>query len=217
MSVHHDLKRRAVTAAAATADPRLPHWRAGLPVLHGASFSLRELREDDATALLTMLASEDVSRFLSPPPPTVEGFERFILWTQRERQAGAYICYAVIPMGSDVPVGLIHVRAIEPGFATAEWGFALDSQYWGTGLFAEAAPLVIDFAFDELGAHRLEARAAVVNGRGNGALRKLGAVQEGLLRRSFVRNGQYYDQVLWSILADDWRMQRTHIYRRLVH
>ena len=32
------------------------------------------------------------------------------------------------------------------------------------------------------------------NGRGNGALRKLGAVQEGLLRQSFARNGEYVDQ-----------------------
>ena len=43
------------------------------------------------------------------------------------------------------------------------------------------------------------------NGRGNGALRKLGAVQEGILRRSFLCNGQYLDQALWSILEDDWR------------
>ena len=42
------------------------------------------------------------------------------------------------------------------------------------------------------------------NGRGNGALRKIGAIQEGVLRRSFLRDGEYLDQVLWSILPDDW-------------
>ncbi|MDE3153994.1 MAG: GNAT family N-acetyltransferase, partial [Acidobacteriota bacterium] len=57
--------------------------------------------------------------------------------------------------------------------------------------------------------HRLEARAAVRNGRGNGALRKLGAVQEGVLRRSFLRHGEYLDQVLWTILADEWRAPHT--------
>ena len=40
------------------------------------------------------------------------------------------------------------------------------------------------------------------------ALRKIGAVQEGILRRSFLRGGHYHDQVLWSILAEDWRLQR---------
>jgi hypothetical protein len=51
-------------------------------------------------------------------------------------------------------------------------------------------------------------RAAVANGRGNGALRKIGAVQEGVLRRSFLRHGRYHDQVLWSVLAEDRRLQR---------
>jgi RimJ/RimL family protein N-acetyltransferase len=64
---------------------------------------------------------------------------------------------------------------------------------------------VLRFVFETVGVHRLEARAAVQNARGNAALRKLGAVQEGILRRSFLRNGQYMDQALWSILAEDWR------------
>jgi RimJ/RimL family protein N-acetyltransferase len=108
----------------------------------------------------------------------------------------------------DTAVGIFQVRSLESGFANAEWGFALGSQFWGTGIFAEGARLVVDFAVDVVGVNRLEARAAVANGRGNGALRKIGAVQEGVLRRSFVRNGVHHDQVLWGILADDWRLQR---------
>ena len=42
------------------------------------------------------------------------------------------------------------------------------------------------------------------NGRANGALRKLGAVQEGVLRQSVRRGGEYVDQVLWSMLKEDW-------------
>jgi ribosomal-protein-alanine N-acetyltransferase len=55
-----------------------------------------------------------------------------------------------------------------------------------------------------VGAHRLEARVPLQNGRGNGALRKLGAVQEGILRQSVRRGDEYVDQVLWSILKEDW-------------
>jgi ribosomal-protein-alanine N-acetyltransferase len=135
----------------------------------------------------------------------VEGFERFIAWTHRQREAGQYVCFAVVPKGSDVAVGLFQVRALEPGFGTAEWGFAIGSDFWGSGIFVEGSRLVLDFAFDVVGAHRLEARAAVRNGRGNGALRKIGAVQEGVLRRSFLRHGEYLDQTLWSLLDDDWR------------
>ena len=117
-------------AVATTSD-----WRQALPVLTGSMVTLRELRLSDAPSLLAMLSTEEVSRFISPPPTTVEGFERFIAWTHLER-------------------------------------------------------------------------AAVANGRGNGALRKVGAVQEGVLRKSFLRNGEYLDQTLWTILDDDWRRSR---------
>jgi RimJ/RimL family protein N-acetyltransferase len=63
---------------------------------------------------------------------------------------------------------------------------------------------VIEFAFAHVGIHRLEARAAVRNGRGNAALRKLGAVSEAVLRNSFLRDGAYLDQVLWGIAATEW-------------
>ena len=192
------------TPAAITND-----WRSGLPTLTGSQVSLRELRAGDAPALFAALTSEQVSRFISPPPATVHGFERFISWAIRQRQAGQYVCFAVVPHGSDIAIGIYQVRSLEPAFGTAEWGFALASEFWGTGIFLDGAKLMVDFAFDVLGVHRLEARAALKNGRGNGALRKLGAVQEGVLRRSFLRNGEYLDQALWTILQDDWREART--------
>jgi ribosomal-protein-alanine N-acetyltransferase len=185
------------------------NWKTALPVMAGTTITLRELRAEDAPTLLAMLTTEEVSRFISPPPTTVEGFERFIAWTHRERQAGHYACFAIVPQGLTTAIGIFQVRSLDPGFGTAEWGFAMGSQFWGSGIFAEGARLILDFAFDVIGAQRLEARAAVANGRGNGALRKIGAVQEGLLRRSFLRNGQHHDQVLWGILADDWRLQRV--------
>jgi ribosomal-protein-alanine N-acetyltransferase len=170
---------------------------------------LRELRVSDAPALLALLTTEEVARFISPPPTTLPGFERFIVWAIAERQAGRYACFAVVPRGMDTAIGIFQVRQLDAEFATAEWGFAIGSAFWGTGLFKSSARLVLEFAFDTVGVHRLEARAAVRNGRGNGALRKIGAVCEGVLRRSFLRNGEYLDQQLWSILAVDWRQPAT--------
>lgn len=187
-------------SAAATVET---DWRQSLPVLTSDSVTLRELELSDAPSLLAMLTTEEVTRFISPPPTTVEGFERFIMWTHEQRAAGQFVCFAVVPTGMSTAIGLFQVRSIELGFATAEWGFALGSPFWGTGLFMEGAKLVVDFAFETIGVHRLEARASVQNGRGNGALRKLGAVQEGVLRHSFLRHGQYHDQALWSILDTD--------------
>ena len=183
-------------------------WKKGLPVLASGGVTLREMRVSDAPSLLAMLTTEEVARFISPPPTTVEGFERFIMWAHKERQAGRYACFAVVPKGMDTAVGIFQVRQLEAGFESGEWGFAIGSEFWGTGLFPAGARLVLDFAFGTIGVHRLEARSAVRNGRGNGALRKIGAVCEGVLRRSFLRNGEYLDQHLWSILDTDWNAQQ---------
>jgi ribosomal-protein-alanine N-acetyltransferase len=184
-------------------------WQQQLPVLAGHTVTLRELRASDAASLFAMLTTEEVARFISPPPTTVEGFERFIAWTHRQRTAGSYACFAVTVKGFDTAIGIFQVRELEPGFGAAEWGFAMGSPFWGTGVFQEGAELVLDFVFDTLGVHRLEARCAVKNGRGNGALQKIGAVQEGVLRKAFLKNGNYLDQALYAIVEDDWRASRT--------
>jgi ribosomal-protein-alanine N-acetyltransferase len=192
---------RSVTTTAAD-------WRKRLPVLHAGVATLRELRPSDAASLMALLTTTEVTRFISPPPSTVEGFERFIAWTLHEQACGRYICFGIVPDGFDHAVGIIQVRQIEHGFGTAEWGFAIGREFWGTGLFQATALAVMHFVFEQVGVNRLEARAAVANGRGNAALRKMGATSEGLLRKSFLRNGEYLDQVLWAILADDWVVAR---------
>lgn len=211
------VRRTTVMTAPAPETTAATNWTTALPMLAGSTFTLRELQIEDAPSLLAMLTTEEVARFISPPPTTVEGFERFISWTHRERLAGNYACFAIVPKGMTTAIGIFQLRSLEPGFGTAEWGFAMGSEYWGSGIFAEGARLVLDFAFDEIGVNRMEARAATANGRGNAALRKLGAVQEGVLRRSFRRSGVYYDQVLWGILADDWRLQRPSQAQKRTH
>jgi len=208
LTARPDANLHAAIAAVRSPETTTSDWKQALPVLTGSMVTLRELRLSDATSLLAMLSTQEVARFISPPPTTVEGFERFIAWTHRERAAGNYACFAVVPNGTDTAIGIFQVRQLEPGFGTAEWGFAIGSAFWGTGVFMDGARMVIDFAFDTIHTHRLEARAAIRNGRGNGALRKLGAMQEGILRKSFLRNGEYLDQALWTILDEDWRAQR---------
>jgi len=192
---------RAVTATATV-------WQNQLPVLHAAGATLRPLRPSDAKSLLSLLTTAEVTRFISPPPSTAEGFERFIAWSLHEQACGRYICFGIVPQGCTDAFGIIQVRQLEPGFGTAEWGFAIGREYWGSGLFHATALAVMEFVFSDVGVHRLEARAAVANGRGNAALRKLGAKSEGLLRKSFLRNGEYLDQLLWAIVADDWFVAR---------
>jgi ribosomal-protein-alanine N-acetyltransferase len=196
-------------ASLIAAPPVVPRWHTSLPQLNGRLVTLREFRAEDAPSLLVAVGSEEVSRSISPPPSTIRGMEAFISWTHAQREIGRSITFAVQARGMDPVIGLFQVRSLGAGFDTAEWGFALSSEFWGTGAFSDAARLVLDFAFDVLDVRRLEARTVMRNGRGNGALYKLGAVQEAVLRRAFLKHGEYFDQVLWVLDRDDYRDRRS--------
>jgi len=192
--------------------PTTTDWQRALPVLPGVGFQLRELRISDAASLFALLTTEEVAQFITPPPTSVGGFERFIEYAHRRRSQGEFACFAVVPEGLDTAVGIFQLRALDAGFSTAEWGFALGSAFWGRGLFRQGAELLLAFAFDQMGVNRLEARAMASNDRGNGALRKMGARKEGVLRQAMAKGGCLHDAHLWAIVETDWR-QANGVWR----
>jgi RimJ/RimL family protein N-acetyltransferase len=141
-----------------------------------------------------------VARHSWPAPPTVEAFERFIEWSWAERAAGRYTCFGVVPRDSITAAGIFELRPLQPGFFRAELGYFIDKPLWGTGVFHDGARLMVDFAFNAVGVHRIEVRASVKNARSNAALQKIGAHKEGLLRAAFVHDGEYEDQNLWAFV-----------------
>lgn len=182
-----------------------PRWTEALPLLKGDLVTVREISRYDSSTLFELLSDPLVTKHMSPPPPTVRAVEGFIDWIQRERAQGTGFCFGIVPAGLDHAVGIIQVRALEPSFSTAEWGFAIGSAFWSTGVFVEAARLVAQYAFETVGIDRLEARAVVKNGRGNGVLQKMGATAEASLSRAFRRPTGYDTQFLWTLTSDDWR------------
>jgi RimJ/RimL family protein N-acetyltransferase len=181
----------------------VPGWRAELPRLTAGRVTLREPAARDWRPLMDLLSVGDASRF------GLEEISTFSLltWIERavrERQAGSSFAYVVTQDASDVPVGLVQVRRLDPAFEAAECEATLLPSARGTGVFLDAARLVERFAFGVVGIHRLEVRAPLHSGRAHAALRKIGAVEEGILRRSKREGSGYADQMLWSVLREDW-------------
>jgi [ribosomal protein S5]-alanine N-acetyltransferase len=185
-------------------------WRAGLPVLTTPAVTLREIQMSDAPTLHRVARRPEVARFMWPAPAELDGFQKFIAWAWAEREAGKYVGFVIVPRRATEPAGLFELRQMQPGFFRAELGFFIDPSYWGTGVFTEAAQLVLDFAFRVVGIHRIEARATVDNIRSNRVLRKLGAQQEGILRASFVCDGALVDQALWAFVRGLDTVPRRH-------
>lgn len=190
-------------------------WRTTVPEPTGLLVRVREVVQHDARILFELLTDPRVTTHISPPPPSITAFEGFIAWAHRERRRGRSVCFGIVPHGLEQAVGIIQVRALGPEFFVAEWGFALGVAFWGTGVFPEAASLVAQFAFETLGVHRLEGRAVTANARGIGALQKLGASAEAVLAKAFKRDVQYDEQLLWTLIGDEWTAERVAAQERL--
>jgi [ribosomal protein S5]-alanine N-acetyltransferase len=188
-------------------------WADGVDMFEGDLVRVREVVDADAPTLFEMLSDPQVTEHMSAPPRSVDAFRGFIEWARRQRASGEGICFGIVPHGLDSAVGIVQLRAHEPSWFTADWGFAIGAAFWGVGAFIDAAHLVARFAFESLGVHRLEARAVMTNGRGNGALQKIGARPEGTLASAFRRSDRFDEQYLWGLNADDWR-QRVLVRRR---
>ena len=168
---------------------KIPNWREELPVLTARHVTLREPMPHDLGPLVDLLSLADATRFAIDEPISEVAVGQAIDRAVRDRAAGVCITYAITLTQTRAVVGLAQVRQLDPMFEAAEWECTIAPSSRGSGIFLEAARLVGSFTFGSVGAHRLEARVLLQNGRANGALGKLGAVQEGVLRRAVRSNG----------------------------
>lgn len=183
----------------------LPQWTSTPLTFSTPSCTLRELTREDAQPLFDIMSNRRVAAMLPPGPSNLRGFEQFIAWARRQREVGRSIVLGVVPPGGQHAAGFFQLHSVAPQFVTAEWGFVLAPGHWGTGLFQAGAELMLAVIFETIGVRRLEARAAAENHRASGALRKIGATPEALLRRSFLVEHGEGDDMLWSLLDDEWR------------
>jgi RimJ/RimL family protein N-acetyltransferase len=179
---------------------RAADWRGGLPVLEGSFVTLREVEARMGQPLWLALRQTEVIHLFAPVPEREEDFEVALAVLSAARPSGSAFVFAA---EAAAPIGLIAVRALEPGFHTAEWAFGFAPEAWTTRAPLEALTMVRDFVFEAVGAHRLESRTLVESELRITCLRQLGALEEGWLRSSVRIGGRYADQRLWTIAKAD--------------
>jgi [ribosomal protein S5]-alanine N-acetyltransferase len=106
----------------------------------------------------------------------------------------------------DALVGGIGLSNLRRGVAeTASLGYWVGEPYARRRLMTAALPLVLDFAFDRLRLHRIEAACLPTNVPSRALLLRTGFQQEGYARRYLQIDGKWQDHLLFAILREDWR------------
>ena len=182
----------------------LHRWTDRVPVLHGDLTTVREIAASDAFTLFTLFSDPAVTAYMAPPPPTLAKFAGFVEWSHRQRAQGHGVCFGIVPDGMTAAVGILQVR-LEPTVSDAEWGFVLSTHFWSTGVFADSAKVLVDFAFTTMHVERLEARIALRNRRGQAAVQKLGARFESTLAESSPQGIPRDPESVWTLREPEWR------------
>jgi [ribosomal protein S5]-alanine N-acetyltransferase len=179
-------------------------WTDGVPRLYGDRTTLREVEASDVYTLFTLFSHPAVTAYMAPPPPTLAKFAGFVEWSHRQRAQGQSVCFGIVPDGMTAAVGIFQVR-LEPRSSDAEWGFVLSTHFWSTGLFSDAANVLVEFAFTTMNLERLDARIALRNRRARTAVQKLGArfttTLAGLSPQGVPRD----PESVWALGEHDWR------------
>ncbi|MET7330313.1 GNAT family protein [Nonomuraea sp. NPDC005650] len=102
-------------------------------------------------------------------------------------------------------VGGVLFRTMDVARGVAEVGCWLEPSAAGKGLVTRATRVLIDWAVEERGIHRVEWVVAAENAASIAVARRLGMTKDGVLRESYPHRGQRYDVEIWSVLAPEWR------------
>jgi ribosomal-protein-alanine N-acetyltransferase len=183
-------------------------WTERLPPLEGDLTTLREVALSDVYTLFTLFSDPAVTAYMAPPPPTLAKFAGFVEWSHQQRAQGHGVCFGIVPDGMTDAVGILQVR-LEPTLSDAEWGFVLSTHFWSTGVFADAANALVEFAFTTMHVERLEARIALRNRRAHAAVQKLGARFETTRAESSPQGIPRDPESVFTLREQDWR-NRAH-------
>ncbi|MDR1570627.1 MAG: GNAT family N-acetyltransferase [Oscillospiraceae bacterium] len=177
-----------------------------MPTLETSRITLRRM---------TMADAQDVYRYSSDPEVA-----KYVLWDAHRniQDSRAYIRYVQRQYRNDEPsswgmilrntqhlIGTIGFMWWNQENHSAEIGYSLARPYWNQGMTTEALAKVIEFGFDRMRLHRIEAQHCVENGASGRVMEKCGMTREGVLRGRLYSKGAFMDVVLYAILESDRR------------
>jgi N-acetyltransferase len=185
--------------------------------LTGKWLTLEPLEERHAPDLFAAMQDDEVCRYLSWPSPTkleeTLALVRDARETMDRRQS---IVFAQIWNETGRAIGSTRLLDVRPADRQVEIGATfLARAYWRTPANSESKYLFLTHCFERLGCVRVALKTDGRNVRSQEAIARLGARQEGVLRRHMNVRGYQRDTVYYSILDDEWPAVKARLAARL--
>ena len=174
-------------------------------MLEGQHVRLRAIEREDLPSLHELLDDdlELMTRRSDEPPRPIalaELEQRFDEALEEPDQTSMWFAAEV----DDELIGECGLPSIDHYRRSCEIGIALGREYWAKGLGQDAVRTLVDFAFRDLGMHKVGLEVLADDDRAVGAYRKVGFVEEGRRREHSWFEGEFHDALVMGILREEW-------------
>ena len=181
-----------------------------MPDLLTDRLTLRKLTVADDEDMYEYASRSDVTKYLTWYPHPDKAYTREYLHYLGGRYAGGmFYDWGIVYEPDSKMVGTCGFTSFNCAADSAEVGYVLNPEYWGRGIAGEALGRVMEFGFDELKLHRIEAKFIQGNERSLHVMQRAGMTFEGYLREGMFIKGSYVTVGIASILVQEWRNRQA--------
>jgi len=163
---------------------------------------------DDLDAVHAYASREDVCRYLYGEPRSHDQAREWVEMTAQRTsicEEGDVLGFGVVVAATRELVGDLVLKWVSQTHAQGEIGYVVHPEHAGHGYATEASAALLGIGFGDLGLHRIVGRLDARNTASARVLEKLGMRREAhLVQNEFVK-GEWCDEAIYALLADEWR------------
>jgi [ribosomal protein S5]-alanine N-acetyltransferase len=184
----------------------MPKKKPGKAEIVGNRIYLRPLESGDVEEFIALnRASKRLHRGRVSPPTGPIDFHKLLERCGRPDMR----CLVICRIDDEAIVGMINLSQIfRGGFQSAYLGYYIGAEFARQGYTTEAVELILEYAFQRLRLHRLEANIQPGNRGSIAIVKRAGFVREGFSERYLKVCGRWRDHERWAIIAEQWRARR---------
>lgn len=187
--------------------------------LSGPFVRLVPLRLDHVPALARVGLDPELWRWVPTPVSTADEMHAYVASALDDQTRGLALPFVIVAAASNEVIGCTRFGNIDTKNRRLEIGWTwLARSHQRTAVNSNAKRLLLGHAFDDLCALRVELKTDALNDKSRAAIGRIGAVQEGIVRKhSITASGRVRDAVYFSIIDTEWPLVRRTLDERLAH
>jgi ribosomal-protein-alanine N-acetyltransferase len=172
------------------------------PVIKTKRLLLRDFKPEDAEAIFEMRRNQKVNQFIARPGmESLEQAKELVQKVKTTYSQKQGIGWAAMLRDNNSMIGACGLNRIEYENLRAEIGGEMSTRYWGKGIALEAVEAIVNFAFDTVNLHSIEARVWPENRGAIFLLETLGFKKEAHLKDALFYNDKFMDVAFYSLVS----------------